>query len=197
MRSKRSRLRCWVGTRRASPWLLAWALPLPLPWLLPPAVVRPAFFAAIRAPAKILDELNTRGYRFLQIRDILVFVDGRDFLMSELPVLIIGDGGKTGARVNSLLTARGIATWPASRSTAVSFDWARPETWPAALDGVSKAYVTYQPDLAVEGATEAIAALSRLARDKRLERVVLLSGRGEPGAQRAERTLQTSGVPGP
>jgi uncharacterized protein YbjT (DUF2867 family) len=116
-------------------------------------------------------------------------------LMSELPVLIIGGGGKTGARVNSLLTARGVATRPVSRSAAVTFDWARPETWQAALDGVSKAYVTYQPDLAVEGATEAIAALSRLARDKGLERVVLLSGRGEPRAQRAERALQASGVP--
>ena len=115
--------------------------------------------------------------------------------MSELPVLIVGGGGKTGTRVNALLTAQGIATRPVSRSTAVAFDWSRPETWQAALDGVSKAYVTYQPDLSVEGATEAIAALSRLARDKGLERVVLLSGRGEPGAQRAERTLQTSGVP--
>jgi uncharacterized protein YbjT (DUF2867 family) len=64
-------------------------------------------------------------------------MDGRDFLMSELPVLIIGGGGKTGARVNSLLTARGVATRPVSRSAAIPFGWARPETWQAALDGVS------------------------------------------------------------
>ena len=114
--------------------------------------------------------------------------------MSEVPVLIIGGGGKTGGRVNARLQARGIATRPVSRSTAIAFDWTRPETWPAALDGVSKAYVTYQPDLAVEGAVEAIAELSRLAREKGLEHVVLLSGRGEPGAQRAEAALQTSGV---
>jgi uncharacterized protein YbjT (DUF2867 family) len=114
--------------------------------------------------------------------------------MSELPILIIGGGGKTGARVNTLLNARGIATRPVSRSSAVPFDWTRPETWPAALDGVSKAYVTYQPDLAVAGAAEAIAEIGRLAREKGLERVVLLSGRGEPGAQRAEAALQASGV---
>jgi uncharacterized protein YbjT (DUF2867 family) len=114
--------------------------------------------------------------------------------MSELPVLIIGGDGKTGGRVNARLQARGIATRPVSRSTAIAFDWTRPETWPAALDGVSKAYVTYQPDLAVEGAVEAIAELSRLAREKGLEHVVLLSGRGEPGAERAEAALQTSGV---
>ena len=111
------------------------------------------------------------------------------------PILIIGGAGKTGGRVNTLLKARGIATRPVSRSTTPAFDWNRPESWSAALDGVSKAYVTYQPDLAVDGATEAIAELSRLAREKGLEHVVLLSGRGEPGAQRAEAALRASGVP--
>lgn len=110
------------------------------------------------------------------------------------PILIIGGGGKTGGRVNTLLKARGFSTRPVSRSTTPAFDWTRPEGWASALDGVSAAYVTYQPDLAVEGATEAIAELCRLARDKGLQRIVLLSGRGEPGAQRAEAVLQASGV---
>jgi uncharacterized protein YbjT (DUF2867 family) len=113
---------------------------------------------------------------------------------SSAPILIIGGAGKTGARVNTLLRARGIATRPVSRSTKPAFDWTQPDTWADALDGVSKAYVTYQPDLAVDGATEAITELSRLAVAKGLERVVLLSGRGEPGAQRAEAALQASGV---
>jgi uncharacterized protein YbjT (DUF2867 family) len=111
------------------------------------------------------------------------------------PILIVGGNGKTGGRVNILLKARGIGTRPVSRSTTPSFDWTRPEGWAAALDGVSRAYVTYQPDIAVDGASEAIAELGRLAREKGLERVVLLSGRGEPGAQRAEAALQASGVP--
>ncbi|KRR18576.1 NmrA family transcriptional regulator [Bradyrhizobium lablabi] len=114
--------------------------------------------------------------------------------MSELPILIIGGAGKTGARVNALLQSRGISTRPVSRSTSLPFDWTRPETWPAALAGVSMAYVTYQPDIAVEGAAEAIAQVGRLARENGLERVVLLSGRGEPGAERAEAALQRSGV---
>ncbi|SDR43542.1 Uncharacterized conserved protein YbjT, contains NAD(P)-binding and DUF2867 domains [Rhizobiales bacterium GAS113] len=115
--------------------------------------------------------------------------------MSQRPILIIGGAGKTGARVNRLLQARGIATRPVSRSTTPSFDWTKPQSWAGALDGVSKAYVTYQPDIAVEGAAEAITELSRIARQKGLERIVLLSGRGEPGAQRAEAALQASGVP--
>jgi len=115
--------------------------------------------------------------------------------MAELPILIVGGAGKTGARVNALLEARGVATRPVSRSTPVPFDWTRRETWPAALAGVSAAYVTYQPDLSVEGAAEAIAGVARLARQNGLKHLVLLSGRGEPGALRAEAALQQSGIP--
>ncbi|AZQ53072.1 NmrA family transcriptional regulator [Burkholderia cenocepacia] len=114
--------------------------------------------------------------------------------MSALPILIVGGSGKTGARVDARLRARGIATRPVSRTSAVRFDWTEPATWPAALDGVSAAYVTYQPDIAVEGAVDAIAAFARLARECGVERVVLLSGRGEPRAQAAEAALQASGV---
>ena len=56
--------------------------------------------------------------------------------MTQSPVLIIGAGGKTGRRVNALLQARGVATRAVSRSTAVPFDWTKPEGWAAALVGV-------------------------------------------------------------
>lgn len=115
--------------------------------------------------------------------------------MASASVLVIGGAGKTGRRVSEQLRARGIVTRDVSRSTTPAFDWTDPKTWAAALDGVSKAYVTYQPDLSVDGASEAIAKLSALAKDKGLEHIVLLSGRGEPGAQRAEAALQASGVP--
>ena len=115
--------------------------------------------------------------------------------MTPSPVLIIGAGGKTGRRVNALLQARGVSTRAASRSTAVPFDWTKPEGWASALTGVSKAYVTFQPDIAVAGSSGAISELAGIARQHGLERVVLLSGRGEPGAQRAEAALQASGVP--
>lgn len=115
--------------------------------------------------------------------------------MTQLPVLIIGANGKTGARVNYRLGERGIPTRAVSRSSEIPFDWTRPETWSPALDGVSRAYVTYQPDLAVPDSADDIAELSRVARRQGLAQVVLLSGRGEPGAQQAELALQESGVP--
>ena len=110
------------------------------------------------------------------------------------PVLIIGGLGKTGGRVDALLRSQGVTTRPVSRSTAPAFDWARRETWEQALSGARAAYIAYQPDLAVEGAVEDIGRFSRLARDQGLERLVLLSGRGEPGAQRAEQALAASGL---
>ena len=114
--------------------------------------------------------------------------------MHAHPILVIGGTGKTGSRVNARLQALGHATRPVSRSSAIPFDWTRPETWSAALAGTSCAYVTYQPDLAMPGAADALGALGRLARKQGLERVVLLSGRGEPGAQAAEAALRESGV---
>ena len=115
--------------------------------------------------------------------------------MADRPVLIIGANGKTGARVHRRLAARGVAVRAASRASQVRFDWTQRETWGPALAGAGKAYVTFQPDLAVDGSAEAIGHLADLARAEGLEQVVLLSGRGEPGAERAEAALAASGVP--
>jgi uncharacterized protein YbjT (DUF2867 family) len=110
------------------------------------------------------------------------------------PILVIGGHGKTGRRVATRLTERGLPVRCASRSTVPPFDWNDPATWAPALAGVGAAYVTYQPDLAVPGASDALAALGRAAHDQGLDRLVLLSGRGEPEAQRCEEVLLGSGV---
>lgn len=115
-------------------------------------------------------------------------------MTSNSPIAIVGGHGKTGRRVDALLKAKGCPTRPLSRSTHPAFDWSRPEGWAEALDGTSAAYVTFQPDLAVPGAADAIAELGRLGQVTGLERIVLLSGRGEPGAVRAEEALKTCGL---
>ena len=108
--------------------------------------------------------------------------------------VIIGGAGKTGARVAEGLAVRGKPVRAASRSTPIPFDWDRPATWGAALAGARQAYVTFQPDLAVNGAADAIAELARIAMREGVAHMVLLSGRGEPGAQRAEQALIASGI---
>ena len=114
--------------------------------------------------------------------------------MKNSPTLIIGKNGKTGRRVNERLQALGYTTRPVSRSTTPSFDWEKPETWESAIEGVTSAYVTYQPDLAVPNAEPAIREFVRIARKVGLKHIVLLSGRGEEGAQRAEEVVKSSGI---
>jgi len=114
--------------------------------------------------------------------------------MKKSPILIIGKNGKTGARVNQRLQVLGYETRPVSRSTHPSFDWENPATWRPAIEGTDAAYVTYQPDLAVPRAEAAIKEFVRVAEEAGLKHIVLLSGRGEEGAQRAEKVLQDSGV---
>lgn len=108
--------------------------------------------------------------------------------------LILGGTGKTGRRVAERLASRGVQTRIASRSADPSFDWNDQSTWDAALDGVTAAYITYAPDLAIPGATDAIRNFVDKAVEEGVERLVLLSGRGEAEAQLCERVVQDAGV---
>jgi uncharacterized protein YbjT (DUF2867 family) len=108
------------------------------------------------------------------------------------PILIIGGRGKTGSRVADRLEARGLLVRLASRSTG--FDWTDRSTWAAALEGAASAYLTYYPDIAIKGAADAIGAIAELAVLLGVKRLVLLSGRGEVEAQRADERLIASGA---
>jgi len=82
-----------------------------------------------------------------------------------------------------------------SRSTEPRFDWSDETTWLPVLDGdVRAAYLTFHPDLALPGAADAIRAFSTLAAAKGVRRLVLLSGRGEPETEPAERAVRESGA---
>jgi uncharacterized protein YbjT (DUF2867 family) len=74
------------------------------------------------------------------------------------------------------------------------FDWEDRSTWSPALDGVGSVYVSYSPDLAVPGAVEAAGSFAELAVRSGVPRLVLLSGRGEPEAERAERAVRATGA---
>ena len=110
------------------------------------------------------------------------------------PILVLGATGKTGRRIVERLTARGIPVRAGSRSAEPAFNWEDPATWQAALDGVSSVYLSYYPDLAVPGAPEVIAKFTAQALASGVRRLVLLSGRGEAEAQRAEQMLRQSGA---
>jgi uncharacterized protein YbjT (DUF2867 family) len=108
--------------------------------------------------------------------------------------LVLGGNGKTGRRVAARLRALGEPVRIGSRAGDPPFDWDRPSTWAAPLAGATRAYVTYQPDLAFPGAAETVGAFARQAAAAGVTRLVLLSGRGEEGARAAERAVAAAGV---
>ena len=109
-------------------------------------------------------------------------------------ILVLGSTGKTGSRVFNTLHAQGWPVRPGSRSAALPFDWDNQSTWAPVLEHVDAVYVSYQPDLCVPEALEAIIAFTRLAVKNGVKKLVLLSGRGEPEALAAEQVIINAGV---
>lgn len=106
--------------------------------------------------------------------------------------VVLGATGKSGRRVADRLDALGLPVRRASRAgtdATTRFDWADESTWAPVLAGAEAVYVAYAPDLAVPGAPETVTRLAALARDAGVRRLVLLSGRGETEAQRAEESV--------
>ena len=77
---------------------------------------------------------------------------------------------------------------------ATPLNWTDPKTWDDALRDRDAVYVTFQPDLAVPGSDDIIASFAKRALMHGAKRIVMLSGRGEEAAHRAEDALRHSGA---
>lgn len=109
-------------------------------------------------------------------------------------ILVIGGTGKTGKRVVHLLEELGQNVRIGSRSGSPAFDWHHLEGWAKALEGMDKVYITYQPDLAVRGALQAIEQLVKESKRANVKKLVILSGKGEREAQLCEQVIIHSGL---
>lgn len=110
------------------------------------------------------------------------------------PILVAGGTGKTGRRVADLLTSLGHPVRIGSRGAPTPLDWTDPTTFAPALTGARCAYAAYSPDMAFAGAVDHIAAFVTAAEQAGVQRIVLLSGRGEPSAEAAEQLALSSAV---
>jgi uncharacterized protein YbjT (DUF2867 family) len=110
------------------------------------------------------------------------------------PILVTGGTGKIGRRVVERLGERRLPVRVGSRSRKPAFDWENPETWAGALYGVESVLISYYPDLAVPGAMGTVRSFADLAVLAGVRRLVLVSGRGEEEAQRAEQVVQEAGA---
>lgn len=114
--------------------------------------------------------------------------------MKQEQILVLGATGKTGRRVAEKLTEMGKKVRLGSRSASPAFDWHNPQGWADVLEGIDKAYITFQPDLAVPAAFKAITAFTKEAVAAGVQHLVILSGRGEEEAQRCEEIVMSSGI---
>ena len=108
--------------------------------------------------------------------------------------LILGGTGKTGSRIASRLRQMGRTVRIGSRSADIPFDWDDPDTWEPVLKDIDAVYISFQPDLAVPGAVQAIRAFATKAVGSGVQKLVLLSGRGEPEAQECEKVIMGGGA---
>lgn len=109
-------------------------------------------------------------------------------------VLVIGGTGKTGSRVVERLENSGHQVRIGSRNGSPAFNWDDPASYAPALKGIDRAYIVYYPDLAVPGSRQAIEGLTEAALKEGLEKVVLLSGKGEREAEACEEIVASSGL---
>ncbi|MBW1654667.1 NAD(P)H-binding protein [Flavobacterium quisquiliarum] len=106
-------------------------------------------------------------------------------------ILVLGSNGKTGRRVVKRLENNPeVEIRLGSRNETIPFDWENPETWQNAVKDIDTAYITFQPDLAVPFAAEAIENFTKLATASGVQKIVLLSGRGEKEAQVCEEIVK-------
>ncbi|WP_289659107.1 NAD(P)H-binding protein [Flavobacterium panacagri] len=106
-------------------------------------------------------------------------------------ILVLGSNGKTGRRVVKRLENNPeVEIRLGSRNETIPFDWENPETWQNAVKDIDTVYITFQPDLAVPFAAEAIEHFTKLATASGVQKIVLLSGRGEKEAQVCEEIVK-------
>jgi uncharacterized protein YbjT (DUF2867 family) len=108
--------------------------------------------------------------------------------------LVTGGTGKTGRRIIERLRAQGVPVRVGSRAAQPAFDWHNEAGWDACLDNVDALYISYAPDLAMPGASDAVQALMDKAVNMGVSKVVILSGRGEEEAQACEQIVMGSGL---
>jgi uncharacterized protein YbjT (DUF2867 family) len=113
--------------------------------------------------------------------------------MKNTKILVLGSNGKTGRRViERLKKIENVEIRLGSRNEKIPFNWEKPETWEAILQNIDAVYITFQPDLAIPSAIESIEKFTKLATKSGVQKIVLLSGRGEKEAEDCEEIVKAN-----
>jgi uncharacterized protein YbjT (DUF2867 family) len=113
--------------------------------------------------------------------------------MNTKKILILGATGKTGRRVvERLKKITNVETRLGSRNEKIPFDWENPESWAGVIKDIDSVYITFQPDLAIPSAEDTIRRFTKFATQNGVQKMVLLSGRGEKEAQICEEIVKAT-----
>ncbi|OUL60414.1 NAD(P)H-binding protein [Flavobacterium sp. AJR] len=113
--------------------------------------------------------------------------------MDTKKILILGATGKTGRRVvERLKKITNVETRLGSRNEKIPFDWENPESWADVIKDIDSVYITFQPDLAIPSAEDTIRRFTKFATQNGVQKMVLLSGRGEKEAQICEEIVKAT-----
>ncbi|MBC7887985.1 MAG: NAD(P)H-binding protein [Ferruginibacter sp.] len=109
-------------------------------------------------------------------------------------ILVLGGTGKTGKRVAERLQNLQIPIRLGSRNENPPFNWDEPGNWQNVLKGIESVYITFQPDLAVPNSFKQIKLFADTAKANGVNKLVLLSGRGEKESRACEQIIIQSGM---
>ncbi|MCV9926430.1 NAD(P)H-binding protein [Flavobacterium sp. LS1R49] len=113
--------------------------------------------------------------------------------MDKKKILVLGANGKTGHRVvERLRKVTDVEVRLGSRTEKIPFDWENPQSWLAVIKDIDTVYITFQPDLAVPSAEDTIRRFTKFAVQNGVQKMILLSGRGEKEAQICEEIVKAT-----
>ncbi|QEY32714.1 hypothetical protein EVJ50_11235 [Synechococcus sp. RSCCF101] len=113
---------------------------------------------------------------------------------STRTTLVLGSSGKTGRRIAARLHERGCAVRSGSRTASPAFHWEDPSTWSDVLSDVAQMVVILPSSLPIAGTPARFRALVQVAEAHGVERLVLVSGRGEAACLEWEAALRESSL---
>lgn len=110
--------------------------------------------------------------------------------MKDNFILVMAPNSKTGKHVVKLLEKENIPFRAASRSTPIPFDWEDEKTWSSVIASTNAIYAVIPPYLAFSDMPVRFKTFLKYCEAEKINRIVLLSGRGEKEASRIEDILK-------
>ena len=110
-------------------------------------------------------------------------------------VVVTAPQSKTSRYVIELLELHEICFRGASRNTVIQFDWNDETTWDQTLRAATSVFLVIPPNFALTDFSNRLASFVSVAKRYPLNKIVLLSGRGEVESRKCEHVVIQSGIP--